>query len=146
HDILPILIGGGHDLTYAQYTAYENLEQRVEVAIIDSKFDLDQDYSENTSLNSNTFLNHIILHQPDYLFNLSNIGYQTYLLGNESITIYGTLFIDALRLGAFSGKRDQEELIFRSAVKVSFDISAIRASGAGGNANAGPNGLYGDEA
>lgn len=146
HDILPILIGGGHDLTYAQYTAYENLEQRVEVAIIDSKFDLDQDYSENTSLNSNTFLNHIILHQPDYLFNLSNIGYQTYLVSKESINMYDKLFFNALRLGAFSGKLDQAEPIIRSADMVSFDISAIRASEAGGNANAGPNGLYGDEA
>src|SRR5690606_4980264 len=62
-DILPVIIGGGQDLTYAQYTAYEGLEQRVEVAVIDAKFDLDQDNGENTELNSNTYLNHIILHQ-----------------------------------------------------------------------------------
>lgn len=146
HDILPIVIGGGHDLTYAQYMAYENLEQRVDVAIIDAKFDLDQDYSEQTTLNSNTFLNHIILHQPDYLFNLSNIAYQTYLVSKESINMYDKLFFNALRLGAFAGKLDQAEPIIRSADLVSFDIGAIRASEACGNANAGPNGLYGDEA
>ncbi len=146
HDILPIVIGGGHDLTYAQYMAYENLEQRVDVAIIDAKFDLDQDYSEQTTLNSNTFLNHIILHQPDYLFNLSNIAFQTYLVSKESINMYDKLFFNALRLGAFAGKLDQAEPIIRSADLVSFDIGAIRASEACGNANAGPNGLYGDEA
>lgn len=60
--------------------------------------------------------------------------------------MYDKLFFNALRLGAFSGKLDQAEPIIRSADMVSFDISAIRASEAGGNANAGPNGLYGDEA
>src|SRR5690606_6624239 len=112
-DILPVLIGGGQDLTYAQYTAYENLEQRVEVAVIDAKFDLDQENAEDVPLNSNTFLNHIILHQPDYLFNLSNIGYQTYLVSKESINMYDKLFFNALRLGSFSGKLDQAEPIIR---------------------------------
>src|SRR5690606_20660483 len=65
--IIPIIIGGGQDITYAQYLAYENLEQKVEVAIVDSRFDLDQENTENAPLNSTTYLNHIILHQPDYL-------------------------------------------------------------------------------
>ena len=145
-DIVPVLIGGGQDLTYAQYTAYENLEQRVEVAIVDAKFDLDQENAENMPLNSQTYLNHLILHQPDYLFNLSNVAYQTYLVSKESISMYDKLFFNALRLGSFSGKLDQAEPIIRAADMVSFDIGAIRASEAPGNANASPNGLYGDEA
>ncbi|MGO1597721.1 MAG: formimidoylglutamase [Sphingobacterium sp.] len=145
-DIVPVLIGGGQDLTYAQYTAYENLEQRVEVAVVDSKFDLDQENAENMPLNSQTYLNHLILHQPDYLFNLSNVAYQTYLVSKESISMYDKLFFNALRLGSFSGKLDQAEPIIRAADMVSFDIGAIRASEAPGNANASPNGLYGDEA
>lgn len=146
NDIVPVLIGGGQDLTYAQYTAYENLEQRVEVAVVDSKFDLDQENAENMPLNSQTYLNHLILHQPDYLFNLSNVAYQTYLVSKESISMYDKLFFNALRLGSFSGKLDQAEPIIRAADMVSFDIGAIRASEAPGNANASPNGLYGDEA
>lgn len=145
-DIVPVLIGGGQDLTYAQYMAYENLEQRVEVAVVDSKFDLDQENAENMPLNSQTYLNHLILHQPDYLFNLSNVAYQTYLVSKESISMYDKLFFNALRLGSFSGKLDQAEPIIRAADMVSFDIGAIRASEAPGNANASPNGLYGDEA
>lgn len=146
NDILPVLIGGGQDLTYAQYTAYEKLEQRVEVAVIDSKFDLDQENTENTPLNSQTYLNHLILHQPDYLFNLSNIAYQTYLVSKESITMYDKLFFNAMRLGSFSGKLDHAEPIIRAADMISFDVGAIRASEAPGNANAGPNGLFGDQA
>ncbi len=145
-DIVPIIIGGGHDLTYAQYLAYQNLEQRVEVAIVDAKFDLDQEQVESALLNSETFLNHIILHQPDYLFNLNNIAYQTYLVSKESINMYDKLFFNATRVGAIAGKMDQSEPLIRAADMVSFDIGAIRASEACGNANANPNGLFGDEA
>lgn len=146
HDILPILLGGGQDLTYAQYLGYENLEQKVEVAIIDSKFDLDQSNVEDMPLNSLTYLNKIILHQPDYLFNLSNIAFQTYLVSKESINMYDKLFFTTQRLGAISGKLDQAEPLIRAADMISFDIGSIRASEAIGNANAMPNGLYGDEA
>lgn len=146
NDILPIIIGGGQDLTYAQYKGYENLEQKVEVAVIDAKFDLDQEHTEDMPLNSQTYLNHIILHQPDYLFNLNNVAYQTYLVSKESINMYDKLFFNAQRVGMIAGKLDQAEPIIRAADMVSFDIGAIRASEAPGNANAVPNGLFGDEA
>src|SRR5690606_20586246 len=133
-DILPVIIGGGQDLTYAQYTGYEGLEQRVEVAVIDVRFDLDQDHVENTPLTSNTYLNHIILHQPDYLFNLSNLAYQTYLVSKESINMYDKLFFSTMRIGMMAGKLDQAEPLIRAADMVSFDVSAIRASEAPGNA------------
>ncbi|TCV09374.1 arginase family enzyme [Sphingobacterium alimentarium] len=145
-DIVPVIIGGGQDLTYAQYRGYQELEQRVEVAVIDAKFDLDQEHSEDMPLNSQTYLNHLILHQPDYLFNLNNVAYQTYLVSKESINMYDKLFFNAQRVGMIAGKLDQAEPIIRAADIVSFDIGAIRASEAPGNANAVPNGLFGDEA
>lgn len=144
--IIPIIIGGGQDLTYAQYRGYQDLEQKVEVAIVDSRFDLDQDNDENLVLNSQTYLNKIILHQPDYLFNLSNVAYQTYLVSKESISMYDKLFFTTQRVGVIAGKLDQAEPIIRAADMISFDIGAIRASEAPGNANAMPNGLFGDEA
>ena len=144
-NIVPVIIGGGQDLTYAQYRGYENLEQRVELAVVDSRFDLDQDNDEGCMLDSQTYLNKIILHQPDYLFNLSNMAYQTYLVSKESINMYDKLFFTTQRIGAIKGKLDQAEPILRAADIVSFDIGAIRASEAPGNANAQPNGLYGDE-
>jgi arginase family enzyme len=145
-DIVPIIIGGGQDLTYAQYRGYQDLEQKVEVAVVDSRFDLDQDNAEDLELSSQTYLNKIILHQPDYLFNLSNVAYQTYLVSKESINMYDKLFFTTQRVGAIAGKLDQTEPVIRAADMVSFDMGAIRASEAPGNANAMPNGLYGDEA
>src|SRR5699024_10673811 len=108
-NIVPIIIGGGHDLTYAQYRGYEHLEQKVEVALIDSKFDLDQENVEDAPLNSNTFLNHIILHEPDFLFNLNSIAYQNYLVSQESINMYDKLFFTHKRLGELTSDYSQAE-------------------------------------
>ncbi|MFC7525382.1 formimidoylglutamase [Parapedobacter sp. GCM10030251] len=143
---IPIIIGGGQDLTYAQYLAYEKLEQKVEVAVVDSRFDLDQNNTEGAPLNSLTYLNHIILHEPDYLFNLNNLSYQTYFVSKESIAMYEKLYFTAIRLGLIAGQVGQVEPIIRAADMLSFDVNAIRFSDAPGNAYATPNGLFGDEA
>lgn len=144
--IIPILIGGGQDITYAQYLAYEKLEQKVEVAVVDSRFDLDQENTESAPLNSQTYLNHIILHEPDYLFNLNNLAYQTYFVSKESIAMYDKLYFTAVRLGMIADQVGQVEPVIRAADMLSFDINAIRFSDAPGNAHATPNGLFGDEA
>ncbi|GGC25442.1 arginase [Parapedobacter defluvii] len=144
--IIPILIGGGQDITYAQYLAYEKLEQKVEVAVVDSRFDLDQENTESAPLNSQTYLNHIILHEPDYLFNLNNLAYQTYFVSKESIAMYDKLYFTAVRLGMIADQVGQVEPVIRAADMLSFDINAIRFSDAPGSAHATPNGLFGDEA
>lgn len=146
-DILPVIIGGGQDLTYAQYMGYENLEQRVDLVVVDSHFDLDEDSApdkiETTSI---SYLNKIFLHDPNYLFNFSNIGYQTYFTSQDSLRVMEKLFFDVHRLGEFSGHASAAEPVIRNATMVSFDISAIRSSDAIGNANATPNGFYAEEA
>ncbi|MCI5054910.1 MAG: arginase family protein, partial [Flavobacteriales bacterium] len=40
NNIFVITLGGSHDLTYANYLAYEKLEQTVNLVTIDRKFDL----------------------------------------------------------------------------------------------------------
>ncbi|MEC3878040.1 formimidoylglutamase [Parapedobacter sp. 10938] len=144
--IVPVIIGGGQDITYAQYLAYESLEQRVDVSIIDARFDIDQDQTESAPLNAQTYINHIILHEPDYLFNLNNLAYQTYFVSKESIAMYDKLYFNAVRLGLMAGQVDQVEPVIRSADMLSFDMAAIRQSDAPGSAHASVNGLFGDEA
>ncbi|WP_207533809.1 formimidoylglutamase [Desertivirga arenae] len=146
-DILPIIIGGGQDLTYAQYIAYEDLEQKVDLVVIDPKFDLDDSVeSESLETKSSAYLNKIFLHQPNFLFNFSNIGYQTYFVNQESLRVMEKLLFDVHRLGEFVGNMPLAEPIIRNASLISFDISAIRASDAPANANATPNGFYGEDA
>ncbi len=147
NDILPVIIGGGQDLTYAQYLAYEGLEQKVDVVVVDAYFDMedDNDYAK-LETTSQSYLNRIFLHEPNYLFNFSNLGYQTYFANQDSLRVMDKLYFDIHRLGELSGMINVAEPIIRNASMVSFDIGAIRASDAAGNGNSTPNGLYGEEA
>ncbi|RCH54430.1 arginase [Mucilaginibacter hurinus] len=146
-NILPVIIGGSQDLTYAQYLGYEKLEQKVDLVIIDSHFDLEEDIQvETIETTSASYLSKIFLHEPNYLFNYSNLGYQTYFTSQESLRVMEKLYFDVHRLGELSGMASVAEPIIRNANMISFDVSAIRSSEAMGNANATPNGLYGEEA
>lgn len=145
-NILPVIIGGGQDLTYGQFMAYEELEQKVDLLVVDSHFDLDDDPDGITGTTSQSYLNRIFLHEPNYLFNYSNIGYQTYFVNQESLKVMDKLFFDARRLGDFSETMTIAEPIIRNANMISFDLSAIRSADAEGNANASPNGFYGEQA
>lgn len=144
--VMPIIIGGGQDLTYAQYMAYERLEQKVDLVVIDSKFDLNEDDRQSKETSSQSYLNKILLHEPNYLFNFSNIGYQNYFVSQESITVLDKLYFDTYRLGEFKGSIEKSEPVIRNADLISFDFGAIRSADAGANANAAPNGFYGEEA
>lgn len=145
-DILPVIIGGGQDLTYGQYMAYENLEQKVDLVVVDSKFDLDEDNNEDIATTSTSYLSKIFLHQPNYLFNYSNIGYQTYFVSQESLKVMDKLYFDVHRLGDFLGDITRTEPIIRNANMISFDMGAIRSADACANINASPNGFYGEDA
>ncbi len=143
--IIPIIIGGGNDLCYAQYWAYENLDKKVDLLSFDAHFDLDASVDEHQIPNSQSYLNSIILHEPNFLFNFSNIGYQTYYANQESIQLMDKMYFDIHRLGEFRNKIQESEPIIRNADLISVDISAVKMADAPGNANAHPNGFYGEE-
>lgn len=146
-DVLPIILGGSQDLTYAQYMGYEDLEQKVDLLVVDSHFDMDEiEEEESIATNSISYLNKIFLHQPNYLFNFSNVGYQTYYVNQDSLRVMDKLFFDVQRLGEISGATHLAEPTIRNANMLSFDISSIRSSDAMANINASPNGFYGEEA
>jgi formiminoglutamase len=141
--ILPVILGGSQDLTFAQYLAYQKLEETVNIVSVDASFDLG---TTDQPVNSFSFLGKIVLHEPNFLFNFSNIGYQTYFVGNEQIELMNKLYFDSYRLGQVRQDLEEVEPIVRNADIMSFDITAIRQSDAPGNGNASPNGFYGEEA
>ncbi len=142
-NIIPVVIGGGQDLTYAMYRAYKNRKSIINIAAVDNMFDLGE---SEALLNSRSYLSHIILHKPNNLFNYTNIGYQTYFVEQGAIDLMRNLFFDIYRLGILHNDISQVEPLVRNADLFTFDISAIRQSDAPGNANATPNGFYGEEA
>ena len=146
-DILPVIIGGSQDITYGQYLGYESLEKKVDLLVVDSHFDMNEIYEdESVQTDSESYLNRIFLHQPNYLFNFSNLGYQTYFVSQDSLRVMDKLFFDTLRLGEVSGAIYLAEPSIRNADMISFDIGSIRSADAIANMNAIPNGFYGEEA
>ena len=141
NNIIPIIIGGGQDITYVNYRAYDALEQSVNITAVDSRFDLGNLEEE---LTSQSYLSKIIMQEPNNLFNYCNVGYQTYFNSQEEISLLDNLFFDTYRLGE-AKVLENIEPAFRNADIVSIDIGAVRQSEAPANNNSSPNGFYGEE-
>ncbi|WP_457615870.1 formimidoylglutamase [Lutibacter sp.] len=142
NNIIPVIIGGGQDLTYANYRAYDVLEQTVNMVAVDNKFDLGTIEEE---LSSQSYLSKIVMNEPNNLFNFSNIGYQTYFNSQDEIDLLDSLFFEAYRLGEVSNSIQTVEPILRDADIVSIDLSALKNIEAPANRNATPNGFTGAE-
>lgn len=142
HDIIPVVIGGSQDLTYACYKAYERMKRIINIVSIDRQFDLG---NEESTLHSQSYLKKIIVQQPNYLFNYSNIGFQSYYVDQDTVKLMENLFFDVLRLGLVRANLAEVEPTIRNADLLSFDIGAIRAADSPGHAQAGPNGFNGEE-
>ncbi|QSE98543.1 formimidoylglutamase [Fulvivirga lutea] len=143
NNVLPIIIGGSHDLDYGQYKAYEGMEKLISLLNVDAFLDMEEGVSEPES---DKHIHKILLHEPNYLFNYSHLAYQSYLIDQSSINILEKLYFEAYRIGHLRSNISEMEPIIRNADMLSFDISAIKSSDAPGNANAQPFGLTGEEA
>ena len=140
-DIIPIIIGGSQDLTYAQYRAYDVMEKMVNLVNVDSRFDI----GDSTKLLTNrSFVSKIIVDQPYNLFNYSNLGYQTYFNAQEEINLIEKLYFDAVRLGEIIADISVVEPVMRDADIVSIDLNAINSNVLSSNTSS-PNGFNGRE-
>lgn len=140
-NIVPVVVGGSQDLTYAMYRAYDRLEQMVNLVAIDSKIDMVQEISNP----SENYLTKIILEEPVNLQNLSNLGYQTYFNSQEEIDLIEKMYFEAYRVGEISNDLALAEPVLRDADLVSMDISAIKSADLGYYSQFNPNGFDGRE-
>jgi len=140
--IIPIVIGGSQDLTYALYRAYDTLEQMVNLVSIDRKFDFGK---ESDALSGDSYLTKIIVDEPHNLFNYSNIGFQTYYNSQEEIDLIDKLYFEAYRLGDISSNLALAEPVFRDADLVSIDLTSVKSSDSGNEISFMPNGFNGKE-
>ncbi|MBA4275275.1 formimidoylglutamase [Flavobacterium sp.] len=140
--IIPIVIGGSQDLTYALYRGFDDLEQMVNLVSIDNKFDFGK---EDAVVSASSYLTKIIIDEPNNLFNFSNVGFQTYYNSQEEIDLIDKLFFDAYRLGDISNNIAISEPVFRDADIVSIDLTSVKSSDSGNNNPFTPNGFSGKE-
>ena len=141
-DVVPIVLGGSQDITYAMYRSFDQLDQMVNIVSVDSTFDLGNDEVKQTA---GSYLSKIIVNQPNNLFNFSNVGYQTYYNSQEEIDLIEKLFFDAYRLGDVSSNISIAEPVFRDADIVTFDLNAVKSADSGNIVTFVPNGFNGKE-
>lgn len=144
HDgVIPLIIGGGHDISYAVYKAYSALERYITLTSVDKSFDIGL---QEDKLASYSHLGKMISHNPSYLFHYVNLGYQTYFVSTMATEMLKGMNFDIVRLGDIKANLQEVEPVMRNTDFLSFDISAIQFSSAEANIYSSPNGLNGEEA
>lgn len=139
--VIPIIIGGSQDITYANYRSYDFLERTVNISNIDSNFDLGD---SSKPIKSNSYLGKIILDKPHNLFNYSALGYQTYFNPQEEIDLMDKLYFEAYRLGDLVNIQNCEPIL-RDANLVTLDLKSVRSSELSSKQKFSPNGFSGKE-
>jgi len=141
--VIPVIIGGSHDLTMGQYLGYKNLQTLINVVLVDEKIDMFEPTQPQTD--STSFVMNMLTHTPNFLFNYSHLGYQTYLNDAKMVATLESLNFDCQRLGLIRANLEEVEPVLRDADMLSIDISAIRQADAPAHAQASPNGFTGEE-
>lgn len=143
NNVLPVILGGTHDLDYGQYLGYETMSKLVSLLNIDAFLDLED---RNGSAPNQQHINKILLHEPNFLFGYTHLAYQSYLIDSTQVAVLEKLYFEAFRIGQMRTSLQEMEPVIRNADMLSFDVTAIRSSDAPGNALAQPFGLTGEEA
>ncbi|HEY4651532.1 MAG TPA: arginase family protein, partial [Pontibacter sp.] len=126
-----------------QFMGYEHLERVVNMVTIDSSVDMTEDAEATPNKKQ---LRQILMHEPNYLFSLGQIGYQSYLVEPEVMATLEKLHFEAYRVGEVHRNVQEMEPVVRLADLLTIDISAIRYQDAPGYEPANPFGLTGEEA
>ena len=142
NNIIPVVVGGSQDLTYANYRSYDFLQKTVNIVNVDSNFDLGD---SSKPIKNNSYLGKIILDKPHNLFNYSTLGYQTYFNSQEEIDLMDKLYFEAYRLGELSNNIRYVEPVLRDANIVTLDLKSVRSSELSSKQKFSPNGFSGKE-
>ena len=137
-NIIPIIIGGSQDLTIPMYKSFEKSNQWVNITSIDNRFDFSQD---EELISGRSYMSSIIMEKPNYLYNFTNLSYQTYLISQEELDLMDKLFFESIRLGEILDDNKVTEPIFRETDIASFDLKCLSQSTSGESLNSSPNGL-----
>jgi len=136
-----IILGGSHDLTYAQYKAYATQKYVIEATVADALIDL----KEESTIPADSFLMEMFTEQPNYIRHYNHLGFQSFFVHPRMLETLDKLRFDCYRLGRVRENMDEMEPVLRNTDMLSLDINIIRNADAPANTLS-PNGLAGDEA
>jgi len=121
-NIIPVFIGGSHDLIFPLYQVFQEFKELVNMVSIDRSFDFSQ---EDELISGRSYMSKIIMEKPNVLNNYSNLGYQNYYCAVEEKDLMDKLFFEGIRLGQVLDDVRLVEPIFRDADIVGFDMKCL---------------------
>lgn len=122
HNVLPVIIGGSHDIDYGQFQAYEGMDKLISLLNVDALLDMEEGISQPAH---QQHIQKILLHEPNYLFNYSHLAYQSYLIDQNAIDILEKLYFEAYRIGHLRSNIQEMEPIIRNADMLSLILQLL---------------------
>lgn len=138
-----VVVGGSQLLSLANFVAFKEFENNMNLIHIDSKIDISLDVE---NVEESHYLSKIVLEHASHIYNISCVGYQTYFVDQKQTKQLNELFFEHYRLGEVRANFENIEPVIRDGDIVSFDIAAVRMGDAPGQVNGSPNGFFADEA
>jgi hypothetical protein len=121
-NIIPVFIGGSHDLIFPLYQVFQEFKELVNMVSVDRSFDFSQ---EDELISGRSYMSKIIMEKPNVLNNYSNLGYQNYYCAVEEKDLMDKLYFEGIRLGQVLDDLRLVEPIFRDADIVGFDMKCL---------------------
>jgi len=136
--ITPFIIGASRNVNYPAYSFFKESEQLVSITSIDCLLNVGCD-------NHDSYLAKIITEQPNFLFNFSNIGFQSYLVSDKELLLSEELYFDSTRLGELRGNIRLTEPIIRASEILTASLDALKYSDFHSMKHPQPNGFYAED-
>lgn len=137
-NIVTIIIGGSHDIIYPIYKSYSSYNRLVNIVSIDNQFDFSQ---EEELISGRSYMSKIIMEEPNYLHNFTNLGYQSFFISQEELDLMEKLYFEHMRLGKVLDDVSQTEPHFRDADIVGVDMKSLSWTATGTNTFGQANGI-----
>ena len=121
-NIIPVFIGGSHDLIFPLYQVFEDFKELVNMVSVDRSFDFSQ---EDELISGRSYMSKIIMDKPNVLNNYTNLGFQNYYCALEEKDLMDKLYFEGIRLGKVLEDTRLVEPVFRDADIVGFDMKCL---------------------
>lgn len=117
-----LILSDDQVLSYAQFLAYEALEQKITCVHIDSHFDL-QPFSEEITVHNVNY--HLLSTENDILWHFVTLGVQSYYIHDEEMSYYHAHHYEWVRLSHLKQSMRIAEPYFRLAHMVIMDMRSM---------------------
>jgi formiminoglutamase len=141
-NMIPVVLGGGHEMAYALYLAYARSGRFCNVCDVNATLDFQEITQE---LRPGNMLGRILGEKDSFLFHYANLAYQSYFSPPDLVRLFKEFHFDLIRLGEVRRQMEDAEPVIRDAHAFTINMGAVKYADAPHALHATPNGLQSDE-